>query len=300
VLTRSATRARVVDGVYSRAELARLGFTTGDIRRQREAGRWRTLGRAVVTHCGPLTRAQVRTSVLLNCGPRSVLTSFTAAEMAGLTGWLRDEIHVLAPAGTARPEPFGVGFRLHRIGTWPEQDVVRNTRTHRIAPALVLAAASFPIPRPACGILAAAVQQRITTPDALRAALLRASRTRHRGVLLHAVGDIAMGAEALSEIDLVALCRRHRLPTPTLQAVRREPGGRRRYLDAEWTLSDGRRVAAEVDGGVHFDWRNWTADQLRQNEVVLGGTLVLRIPSVALRTDEARVIAQLRRALLGP
>ena len=113
-------------------------------------------------------------------------------------------------------------------------------------------ASSFVSPRPACGILAAAVQQRLTTPGELRVAVTAATRTRHRAALLAALDDIAQGTQALSEIDFVRLCRRHGLPVPTHQAVRVEPSGRRRYLDAEWTLPDGRSAAVEVDGALHL------------------------------------------------
>lgn len=152
--------------------------------------------------------------------------------------------------------------------------------------------------RPACGLFAAAVQQRLTTPEALTAALTAAPRTRHRAPLLLAVADIAQGADALSEIDFFRLCRRHDLPLPTRQAVRVEPSGRRRYLDAEWRLPNGRIVAVEVDGAVHLAPERWFADQLRQNEVVLGGTSLLRFPSIVLRTEERLVADQLRRLLL--
>jgi very-short-patch-repair endonuclease len=106
-----------------------------------------------------------------------------------------------------------------------------------------------------------------------------------------------MGADALSEIDFVRLCRRHGLPAPTQQAVRRQAGGRRRYLDAEWRLADGRRVCAEVDGAVHLVARRWFEDQLRQNEIALTGTTVLRFPSAVVRAEPELVARQLRRAL---
>jgi very-short-patch-repair endonuclease len=79
--------------------------------------------------------------------------------------------------------------------------------------------------------------------------------------------------------------------------VRREASGRRRYLHAQWALPDGRIVAVEVDGAVHLDARQWVDDQLRQNEIVLGGTIVLRYPSVVVRLEPEWVMAQLRRAL---
>ena len=107
-----------------------------------------------------------------------------------------------------------------------------------------------------------------------------------------------MGSDALSEIDFVRLCRRAGLPSPERQAVRLEPGGRRRYLDAQWRLPDGRVVVVEVDGAVHLAARRWFEDQLPQNEVTLSGTLVLRFPSAVVRCEPALVVAQLRRALL--
>jgi hypothetical protein len=111
------------------------------------------------------------------------------------------------------------------------------------------------------------------------------------------MADAEQGADALSEIDFTNLCRRFGLPLPTRQAVRVEPGGRRRYLDAEWRLADGRILAVEVDGAYHLEARQWSADQLRQNEVVIGGTLVLRFPSNIVRNEPELVADQLRRFL---
>ena len=102
----------------------------------------------------------------------------------------------------------------------------------------------------------------------------------------------------MSEIDFVRLCRRHGLPEPMRQAVRVEPSGRRRYLDASWRRRDGRLVVVEVDGALHLAPKRWWDDQLRQNELALAGALVLRCPSVVVRTEAELVASQLRRALL--
>ena len=101
----------------------------------------------------------------------------------------------------------------------------------------------------------------------------------------------------MSEIDFVKLCRRHGLPAPIQQLVRRDSVGRRRYLDASWQRSDGRLVVVEVDGALHLNPTSWAADQLRQNELVLSDALVLRYPSVVVRTEGDLVARQLRRAL---
>jgi hypothetical protein len=299
-VTRAATRfdgrgLEYLDGVATRAELAALSVSADHVASQVRARRWRVLGSAVVLHNGSLTVGQRQRVALINCGPRAVLTSFTAARRWGLQGWSRPEIHVLAPAGTRRPDISGLV--LHRARQWRTIDVSPARRLHRLAPALVVAASSFGSPRPGCGLLAAAVQQRLVSSAELRSAVTAATRRRHRSALLLALDDIAQGAQALSEIDFVRLCRRHALPGPRLQAVRTDPAGRRRYLDAEWDLADGRVLAVEVDGALHLSPRRWYDDQLRQNEVVLGGSVVLRYPSVIVRTEEATVVAQLRRAL---
>jgi len=303
MLTRAASGASIVSvdtgfEVFSRADLTALGCTRSEAQARLAAGRWRKIGKAVVTHNGELTREQRWRVGLINCGPRAVLSSFSAAEALGLTGWSREETHVLAPAGVARPHLPGQPLVLHRTTRLDPNQLMGRLRCHRIAPALVLAAASFGSPRPGCGLLAAGVQQRLPCAADLRAAVVAAPRTRHHAELLAAADDIAMGAQALSEIDFVRLCRRNGLPAPVQQAVRVEPSGRRRYLDAEWRLRDGRRVAVEVDGAVHLAPRRWFDDQLRQNELSLSGTLVLRYPSVIVRTEPKLVVQQLRRALL--
>ena len=301
MLTTAARRSQDVqrlaapDLVTTRRELAQIGIGARGISAQVAASRWQVVGKAVVLHNAQLTVDQLRRAALINCGPRAVLTSFTASEERGLTGWTRKEIHVLAPAGTRRPRI--PGLVLHRVGTWDQADIAPIVRRHRLPAALVVAAGSFASPRPGCGLLAAAVQQRLALPTELHLALTAAPRVRHRRALLTAVADISQGAEALSEIDFGRLCARFGLPRPVRQSIRAEPSGRRRYLDAEWSLPDGRRVAAEVDGALHLTPQRWYDDQLRQNEIVLAGTMVLRFPSVVVRHEPELVAAQLRRAL---
>jgi very-short-patch-repair endonuclease len=64
-----------------------------------------------------------------------------------------------------------------------------------------------------------------------------------------------------------------------------------------WRRADGRQVVVEVDGALHLIPRRWWDDQLRQNELVLAGDLVLRFPSVVVRCEPMVVVDQLRRAL---
>lgn len=274
------------------------GWTQAAARAQFRARRWQRVGRAVLLHNGEPSVAELRRAAVLSAGPRAALTAFTAVEEHGLRSWERDEIHLLVPGGTHVPRLPGQALRIHYVGSWDTREILAIRDLHRAAPALIIAASTFATPRPACGILAAAVQQRLVTAEQLRPAIAERSRTRHRHAMLLAVQDIAQGAEALSEIDLTRLCRRYGLPVPTRQAIRVERSGRRRYLDAEWTLRSGRRLVAEVDGALHLAPRGWWDDQLRQNEVVLGGDPVLRFPTVVVRHEELIVADQIRRGLL--
>jgi hypothetical protein len=277
--------------------LTASGWSVSAVNAQLRARRWQRVGRAIVLHNGVLSVAERRRAALLNCGSPAALTAFTAAEEFGLRSWERPRIHVLVPGGTHVTRPAGLNMRVHYVGTWNEADVLALRGLHRAAPALVLAASTFTSPRPACGLLAAGVQQKLVTAAQLRAAVVANSRVRHRHAMRLAVEDIRQGAEALSEIDLGRLCHRAGLPQPVRQAVRADRFGRRRYVDAEWKSRSGKRIVAEVDGALHLAPRRWWDDQLRQNEFVISGDLVLRFPSVVLRHEELVVVDQLRRVL---
>jgi hypothetical protein len=283
--------------VTTTSGLLRRGLTEDRIRAQLAARRWQRCGHAIVLHNGPLSQRQRWTVARAHAGPAAILTAFTAAQAFGLTGWERDSVHVLGPAGTRLRRDCPVPMTLHVAADWRRVVVHGRSVVHSLPDALLRAAATFRLARPGCGLLAAAVQQRLVGAPRLRAALERHVRLRHRAALLAAVDDIAGGAQALSEIDFVRLCRRFRLPAPRQQVVRRDSAGRRRYLDATWRRADGRLVVVEVDGALHLAVRNWWADQLRQNELSLAEALVLRYPSVVVRDEPAYVAAQIRRAL---
>jgi very-short-patch-repair endonuclease len=106
--------------------------------------------------------------------------------------------------------------------------------------------------------------------------------------------DITDGAQSLGELDFAAMCRRHGVPAPDRQVLRRTARGRV-YLDARW---DGRRLVVEVDGSGHRVGLAVTDDNLRQNEVSLDRNLVLRIDLVGLRVHESAFMGQVCRGLL--
>jgi hypothetical protein len=232
--------------VASIRELIGSGWTKDRIRNQVQADRWQRIGRAVVLHNGAPTPEELRRAALIVLGPRAVLTAFTALEEWGLKGWERDRIHVLVPRGARVARPSALALRVHYTDNWVPGEQHGARLLHRPAPAAVRAAGTFAQSRPACGILAAIVQQRLARPDDLLAAVENAPRTRHRAVLLGAARDIGQGAHALSEIDFARLCRSAHLPEPNRQAVRKDRFERRRYLDVEW--------ASRTDAGSSSRW----------------------------------------------
>jgi hypothetical protein len=155
-----ATSARAVQTVIGLGSLLASGWTHSAIRAQLVAGRWRRFGRAVLLHNAAPIAVERHQIVLVNAGPRRV-TAFTAAEMAGLEGWEREPTHILVPGGTSVPALRGFPRRVHYTSRWDPTEHLTGRPVHRVAHALVLAASTFAKPRPACGILAAGVQQRL-------------------------------------------------------------------------------------------------------------------------------------------
>jgi very-short-patch-repair endonuclease len=245
-----------------------------------------------VLHSGQLSLEDKHLIALKSTSPRAQLTAFTAAALWGLAGWQRHTIHLLLPNGVSVPRLTGIPVRIHRT----DDMTPHRIRWESIEQSVIRAAGTLN-ERPACAILAAAVQQHLTTAADLRAVIERRPRLRHRQLLLAAADDIGQGSEALSEIDFVLLCRRSGLPAPLRQQLRVDSTGRRRYLDACWRRADGQLVVAEVDGALHLVAGQWWDDQFRQNELVMSGAVVLRFPSVVIRTQPEEVARQLRAAL---
>lgn len=299
---RLAALAARQSGAVSRRQLDRLGYRSWHVAGQLAAGRWRAVGKQlVVVHTGPLgDDARLWLAVLGTPGDVAV-GSWTGLARHGLTGWERPGLHLVVPRGAKPYRPPDVV--VHESRRFAPEDVVRRDGlpVFRVERCAVDAAAWQPSGRAAVGLLAATVQQGLTTPDRLAAQLDRVGRVRFCTLMQRSIADIAGGAAALSEIDLVHLCRGARLPTPVQQERRRDSRGRWRYLDAVWRLPDGRRLVVEVDGVGHMEAARWYADLMRDAELLPDErTIRLRIPAAALRAEPERVRAMLEHYLRPP
>jgi hypothetical protein len=299
-------RARVADlverqlGVALRQQLIAVGVTDAQIDRCLAVARWREIGAGiVVTHNGPLTGSQEWTVAVLAGGRVCALAARSAAQAAGLLGWEPSRPEVVVPRGTTYPSLRGFAVRVHESRRFALTDVVPTSWPPRVTieRALVDGAAWSGRPRTACGLLAAGVQQRLTTGGRLLAELAEAGRIRHRRILHAALIDIEGGAQAVSEIDFIRFCRRHGFPEPIRQVVRRDANGRRRYLDATLVGPTGKVVRVEIDGALHLVVRTYWDDMSRGNELSIARETALRMPSIVLHHNDPIAVDQIRRAL---
>jgi hypothetical protein len=287
-------------GVARRDQLAEIGLPKHVLESMLAAGRWQVQGLIVIAmHNGPLTHEQQLWTVVLNAGQLVALAARTAATEQGLVGWDAECIEILVGRGNVVPTGLQIAAKIHESRRFTAADLHpgRLLPQVRIERALIDAATWSRNPRTACGVLAAGIQQRTTTVPRLRPELEQAGAIRYRRLLAHALTDIEGGAQAMSEIDFLRFCRRHGLPAPVLQVVRRDRHGRRRYLDATFERHNARPLRVEIDGALHLVVRTYWDDMSRGNELVIDQESVLRFPSYVIHADDLTALGQLRRAL---
>ncbi|MEU4695102.1 DUF559 domain-containing protein [Actinoplanes sp. NPDC023714] len=288
-------------GVLTTDQAVRL-LTRGVVRGHLNAGRWRRICRGVLTTTnGVLDRRRQMWAAVLTAGPEALLGGVTALTEAGVRGLRETSLRVVVPAATSRSlrlptmPPDMPPIRLTRTRILPDEHRGRGSPPRMVTcRALVDAAAWAPSEDAARTIIAATFQQRRVVADDVLGVLAARRRLPRLALIKRTVLDVAGGAQALSEIDFAALCRRSRLPAPDLQRPRREASGRLRYLDAYWPRW---RLHVEIDGAHHLEARQWAEDMLRQNQLWISGDRVLRFPAGLIRSRPDVVIGQLRSAL---
>jgi hypothetical protein len=287
------------DGVLHRDQLRAHGFGMTQVRAAIAGRRWQAIGRnVVVLHNGSLNARQREWAAVLLPTKPAALAGPTAAAAAGLHGFEAEDVHIVVAHDTHTWVPAWV--TLHESRRFTVQDIRRGSGPARtsIGRSVIDAATWSASPRRACAILCAAVQQRVTTVRRLTTELHAAGSVRHVAIMRDVLGDISGGGHTLAEIDLGPLARRAGLAEPRRQAMRREPNGTVRYIDAEFDLPDGTTWPSRSTA-LHLKPLSWWDDMTRQNELVIGGQPVLRYPSVTIRLEQASVVDQLRRIRLA-
>jgi hypothetical protein len=172
-----------------------------------------------VTHNGPLTWRQKLRAVSLSAPDLHAICGLSGLQLWRIRGFETEDVHVLV-ARDARPLAVdGVVMHVHESRRFSAADIVRGPGPQLTPPAraAVDAAAWSADFWTAARLFVAPIQQRRQTAAALRAELVAAGRIRHRRELLALANDLCGGADALSEVEFLRFCRRHRLPKPTCQ-----------------------------------------------------------------------------------
>jgi hypothetical protein len=280
-------------GILARRQLIGLGYPSHYVDDHVAARRWQPVSGVVVsTTTGELSREQLMWAGVLHAGPGSAVGGLTALERRGLRNWHRDEVCILL-AKSHNLEPLaGVRFVETRrpVGLL----ATGSPPTWRVEPAALLFAAYVRSSRTALGLLAAVVQQRLSTADRLMAELPRMHPLRRSRLFRATLETVADGSHSVYELDLIRMCRSEGLPLPDRQSRRRDASGRLRYSDAEWRLPDGRVVVLEVDGGFHMEVEHWEEDIVRERDLVTTGAIVLRCTGREIRDESPRIAASLR------
>lgn len=287
--------AREQDGIVSRRELYAAGYTRAEVRANLRADRWRRVGtQSVCVHRGPLSQRARHRAAVNEAGPRAYLDAGSALVEAGLTGFTMPRIRVSVPRGAKAWRVKGVDVRQTR--RWTREDLVLDggVRRSRVEVAAVRQAMWSRTDREAALALTMSVQQGLTTADKIGEALLAVRRDRRRAFIAGVVMDLLGGVRSLGELDVVRECRRRGLPEPSKQVMRRGRNGTY-YLDILW---EEWNLVVEVDGIQHSWASEVVGDAIRQNDVVLQGARVLRLPLLGLRVAREQFFDQIEQGLL--
>jgi hypothetical protein len=216
----------------------------------------------------------------------------TAATVHGLRHWDREVITIWV----ANPMSFDPldGFRFFR--TRRPFDLLVGPGDLPVAliePAVLMFAAYEPNLRTGMGALAAACQQRLTTPHLLDEWRLRLRPLRRSKSIGEHLGDLMGGAQALSEIDVRRACKAFGVIPPRRQTKRRDSNGRVRYTDCEWDLPDGTVLVLEIDGAYHDGVIQATLDRRRQRRLTRLTRLVVSCSAYEIRHEPHEVMTDL-------
>ncbi|GAA4399621.1 hypothetical protein GCM10023153_25950 [Ornithinibacter aureus] len=280
-------------GVLTLHRLGELGFDHAAIAREVDNDRWQRLGtHTVALHTGPVSHEARRWRAVWEVAEGVALVDGVSALFsAGLEKYTEDAVHVSVPRGAQCPRVDGV--RVHRVTRRTGESSSGGLPRTRVEVAALRAAAWARSDRQAALILCMVVQQRLTTGERLLSAFATVRNRGRRPFVRQVLRDVADGAQSLGELDFTEMCRRHGVPEPERQVLRRTALGRV-YLDVRWA---GSRLVVEIDGSGHRVGLALTDDNLRQNEVSLGDDTVLRIDLIGLRVHEAAFMSQVLRGL---
>jgi very-short-patch-repair endonuclease len=214
-------------------------------------------------------------AAVLACGPEAVLSHSSAGELWGMLRVRRPpspaavdvDVHVTVPTDGGRRARTGI--KVHRSLTLRSDQITRRLNIPVTTPSRTLADLRRTLPQPQ---FATALRQ---------AEFLRLPIER---------GLEPDGTRSELEARFLALCRRHRLPMPQVNA-RAGPF----IVDFLWPAE---RLLVEVDGWDSHGTRSaFEADRERDTQLKLLGFQVIRFTWLQLANNPAEVAGALRKLL---
>ena len=279
------------EGMVARRQLNEYGASWMRVRNEIAARRWvERTPRVISTVTGDLTLKQREWLAVLHAGPRSMLANLSAARRQGLTGWERPWVSVMVDDELSFEPVDGVDFFRSRRPF----DLLRAPRPGipvcQLEPAVLLWAGYEATNRAAHGVVAAVVQQRLTTPLKMIGWVDQLRPLRRAKPLKRTLSFVEAGAHSGAEVELGRVCRRFGIRPPDRQRRRADRTGRIRWTDAEWDLPDGRVLILEIDGAFHIDVLQAADDAKRSRRLTTPTRTVVRCTAYEL-THESEEVA---------
>ena len=222
-----------------------------------------------------------------------MLANLSAARRHGLTGWERPYVCVLVDDELSFEPVEGVDFFRSRRPF----DLLLSRKpgipTCRLEPAVLLWAAYEATNRAAHGVLAASVQQRLTTATRLIEWIDVLQPLRRAKPFKRTLSFVDAGAHSGAELEVVRMCRRFGMPPPDRQRRRRDKHGRPRWTDAEWDLPGNFTLILEVEGGFHMEVLEAAADARRSRRITTRSRVVVRCTAYELIHEMEEVAVDL-------
>lgn len=283
--------------MISRRQALAAGVTANALRhRLRVGGPWRQLLPGVyIAVTGTPTIVQQEMAALLYAGHGSVITGLAAVRHHGIRGPVTEFVDVLMPASRRRRD--AAFLRLHRTTRLPERVAQAGPLRYALpARAVADTVRGLDNLRDVRAIVADAVQRgRCQVSDL--AAELAAGPNVGSALFREALTDVADGIRSVAEGDLKDLLARSGLPMPLFNAAVFAGDHFVARPDAWWPELG---VAVEVDS---VEWHLSPDDHARTlargRRMGIHQLNVLRFTPKQIRTEPARVIADIRDALEG-
>jgi hypothetical protein len=239
---------------------------------------------------GALTARHRMRAALLHAGPGALVNDQSALR-AYRVPFVPDDMFSRVLVGAAVQRSSGEFVVVRRTTRLPKPTVVDGLPTVPLERALCEFVARHPDERDGFAVLAAAVQRRQVGIERLTVEITR-SANRGRPKLVRGIAKLGIGLRSVAEDDFRRLLTRSAvLPEPLWNPLIRLPGGLELRPDALFVES---ALVHETNGrAFHADDDAFEAMQRRNDALVAAGLTVLHNAPRRIRTESARVLAEL-------